>query len=137
MKKTYTWGIAVGILLFAGCKPWSGTTPGCQQFLQGIQADWEYDEAKKVYVINPKDGRTQKDFIPAFLFDRKVCWEGMPAKKVRKLLGEPSKIEGARWSYFFWPTCHEKDGDCDYLLLVVDEKQGLKSAEYKRFELSH
>lgn len=135
MKQLHILHFLVLLAIFPSCKPWSGASPECKSFLMGLHDDWEYDEEARIFRVASKDGRLDKDFLTRFLFDNKDCLMGLSPKRVRRLLGEPSKIKGNDWWYYLWASCHEKDGECDYFLLEVNDTEGVRDVTYKHFEI--
>jgi hypothetical protein len=127
--------LAIMLGSLAGCSNQVQRSGECKAFLKGLKADWSCNSETKIYQIESKDGRSNKDFLPRFLFDNRDCMLGLSQKRVRRLFGEPSRLEGNRWWYYLWVSCHEKDGDCDYFLLEVDENKGLQDIAYKHFEV--
>lgn len=102
----------------------------CKAYLKTVQEDWTYLEEQRIYKVVAQDGRKNMDFVTNLLYDHKTCWSGLSAKKVRKLFGEPSKIEGSRWRYFIMESCwDEKKMNCQDFLMEVDPEDGLVSIE--------
>ncbi len=138
MKHTYIIILVLISGLLSGCTPWAASSPECKNYLKGLQEDWDNDEVEKVIKITSHDGRTGKEFLPDMLFDHKDCLVGRTEGQIRKLLGEPSKIDGLKWSYYFLPSCNDgKYSPCDYFLLKFSEKGKLVDVDFKGRHLSH
>ena len=118
------------ITLSSGCKTQLGSSGECKAYLKTVQEDWTYLEEWRIYKVVAQGGRKNMDFVRKLLYDGKSCWIGLSAKKVRKLFGEPSKIEGTRWRYFIQERCwNEKKMNCQEFLMRVDPEEGLVSIE--------
>jgi hypothetical protein len=116
--------------LIIGCTNQPKRPDECKAYLKTVKEDWTYLEEKRIYKVVAQDGRKNMDFVTKLLYEGKPCWIGLPAKKVRKLFGEPSKIEGTRWRYFIQESCwDEKKLNCQDFLIGVDPEKGLVSIE--------
>lgn len=136
MKHTYIIALILMSGLLGGCTPWAASSPECKTYLKGLQEDWDYDAEQKVFKATFHDGRTGKDFLPNMLFDHKDCLVGRTEGQIRKLLGEPSKINGLKWSYYFLPSCNSESGaPCDYFLLKFDDAGKLVDIDFAGMDL--
>lgn len=118
------------------CKQNFQTTDECKTYFQTVKEDWKYNVEKRVYKVEAQNGRKNVDFIHKLLYDKKTCWEGLPAKHVRKLFGKPSAVEGYVWRYFIMESCwDEKVVNCQDFLMTVHPEKGLIGIELGAFTI--
>lgn len=117
------------ITLGSACKTQSGSSSECKTFLRELNSDWSFDAESKIFRINSQEGRRNQDFLTR-IDDHKECLKGLSPKKVRKILGEPSSIDGSRWKYYLVASCVGNEFDnCDFLDLVFVGAGGLESVK--------
>lgn len=119
-----------------GCKPWSGSSDECKAYFKTVQEDWTYDPEKKIYGILAKDGRKNMDVVRNLVSIKKECCQGLSAKRVKKIFGEPSRIKGKAWEYFIEQSCWKSDTDnCQDFYMIVDPEKGLQSLELRSLSI--
>jgi hypothetical protein len=136
MKKLFTIFLASTTIALAGCKNQESQRDECKAFLKTVQEDWNYDSEKKIYAIHAKDGRKNMDVVRNLVSIKKECWQGLSAKRVRKIFGEPSRIKGNAWEYFIEQSCWESNTEnCQDFFMVLDPEKGLQSLELRSLSI--
>jgi hypothetical protein len=119
--------IAITLGSLSACTNQVQQSGECNAFLKGLQSDWSFNEETKIFQIDSKDGRRNQDFLTR-IDNHKTCLKGLPAKKVKKIFGEPSSVDGTRRKYYLVPSCiYDEFDNCDFLDLEIDEEKGLQS----------
>ncbi|MEM0999873.1 MAG: hypothetical protein AAGN35_22665 [Bacteroidota bacterium] len=138
MKKQFGIICTAGILILflSSCKNQALQSDKCRAFWDSVREDWVYDEEEATYSIQAKAGRKNMDFIRHLIYDREDCWKGISKKQVKKVFGEPSKIQGDRWNYYIDAECFERRvQDCNYFSFLVSDREGLIDVELNAYSI--
>jgi hypothetical protein len=123
-------------LLFIGCTNQVKRPIECKAYLKTVQEDWTYDSEKEIYAIHAQGGRKNMDVVRNLVSIKKECWQGLSAKRVKKIFGEPSRTKGNAWEYFIEQSCWESNTEnCQDFYLIVDPEKGLLSVDLRSFSI--